>query len=96
MCRYSYVSGACANRHIDSTECIGEGVCRFSGTGCGPAAAAGDPQYDSEKDRWLTLFCGTHGRFLCEDGDDCAPLRAGPANVAFRQRHILEDGSETW
>lgn len=97
MCRYSYISGACANKHVDSTECVGEDACKFSNTSYESVAAMGDSQYDPDTDRWLGLYCETHGRFLCDSGDDCAPLRVKPGNVAYRQRRITDDDrSGTW
>ena len=96
MCRYSYISGACANKHVESTECIGEDACRFSNTSYESLASRNDSQYDIETDRWLSLFCETHGRFLCDDGEDCAPPHGRSGNVAYRQKRILDDGSGTW
>jgi hypothetical protein len=97
MCRYSYISGACANKHVESTECIGEDACRFSNASYDSPVAGLGPQYDTETDKWLSLFCETHGRFLCDDSEDCSPVRIRPGNVAYRQERLLdEDGAGTW
>jgi hypothetical protein len=97
MCRYSYISGACANKHVESTECIGEDSCRFSHVSYDSAASGGGSQYDADTDKWLSLFCETHGRFLCDGGEDCSPVPVRPSNVAYRQRRIIDDdGSGKW
>ena len=31
MCKYSYLSGACANRRVESLHCVGEDECEYSG-----------------------------------------------------------------
>ncbi len=97
MCRYSYSSGACANRRVESINCIGEEACKFSDSGYDSPIPGQDSRYDVGSDRWLSLYCDTHGRFLCERGDDCSPLRPRTGNVAYKQRRILDDGGAgTW
>ena len=91
MCRYSYSSGACANRHIDSVNCIGEDACKFSDSGNDSPIPGHDSHYDVGSDKWLSLYCEAHGRFLCEGGEDCAPLRPRAANVAYRQKRLVDD-----
>lgn len=76
MCRYSYRSGACANRLVDSLECIGEDNCQHSGTNVltrkGIHAASGDCGFD----RWLGLYCEKHGRFFCPGKEGCGTPEA--------------------
>ncbi|MDH3365805.1 MAG: hypothetical protein OEM29_07395 [Thermoplasmata archaeon] len=96
MCRYSYVSGACANRRVDSIHCIGESECEFSGMNLlGPSRDL-DDGHDSLAEEWHQLFCETHGRFLCTRKKDCAaPMNVG-RSVSYRQRKLVDDGQETW
>ena len=80
MCRYSYLSGACANKHVESLVCDGEEDCEHSemnvltksrptGTGeCGP-------------ERWLGLYCEKHRKFYCPGKEECpfhSPNMLGP------------------
>lgn len=71
MCRYSYRSGACANQHVESLECIGEDRCEHSqvnvlmrkGSTCAPGECG--------LDKWLGLYCEKYGRFYCAGKERC-------------------------
>lgn len=94
MCKYSYTSGACANRRVDSLHCIGEDQCDYSEMNilC-PSDAR-----DCAAERWKTLYCDTHKRFLCDRGkpSDDVPFKGRPSVTNFRQGKLFEDGSGRW
>ncbi len=89
MCKYSYLSGACANRRVESLHCVGEEECEFSGMNILGAVGAKRTTYDGVAGKWLGLYCRTHGRYLCSDGDDCnchdgrSPKRTGSFQSKF-------------
>jgi hypothetical protein len=95
MCKYSYLSGACANRRVDSLHCVGEDGCEYSGMNIlGSHTKRGHS--DTGASRWLGLFCETHGRFLCDVGEDCAAPRVPRARkTSYLQRRLDED-REIW
>lgn len=72
MCRYSYRSGACANRHVDSLECIGEDECQHSGLNVMTSRKPYDDSKDCGLDRWLGLYCEKYRRFYCPGADRCS------------------------
>lgn len=96
MCRYSYVSGACANRRVESIQCIGENECEFSGMNLLGASRDFKGDADPLAEEWHQLYCETHGRFLCKQKKDCAPPRSRRANVTYRQRTLMNDDQESW
>jgi len=71
MCRYSYRSGACANRLVESLECVGEEECQHAQTNILiKKGRTGDPS-DCGLDRWLGLYCEKHGKFFCPGKEAC-------------------------
>ena len=95
MCKYSYLSGACANRRVDSLHCIGEDECEYSGMNI-LGSHARLSRTDPGSRRWLELFCKTHGRYLCNKGDGCvAPSVSALAPTTFVQRRLDEE-RESW
>lgn len=71
-CRYSYISGACANRHVDSFQCVGEEKCEFSGLN---VLVLKKPVQNVEgcgHEKWLGLYCEKHRRFSCPGKEQCA------------------------
>ncbi|MBN1678571.1 MAG: hypothetical protein JW880_08540, partial [Candidatus Thermoplasmatota archaeon] len=62
-----YLSGACANKHVDSLQCIGEEKCEFSGLNVMTAKGTqhiADPREPHAK--WLGLYCEEHRKFHCD------------------------------
>jgi hypothetical protein len=91
MCRYSYLSGACANKHVESLVCEGEEDCEYSemniltrrrsaGTGdCGP-------------EKWLGLYCERHRKFYCPGRNECPSHVSALKAPSGPRRTILDDG----
>jgi hypothetical protein len=71
MCRYSYRSGACANRHVDSLECVGEENCTHSQMNTLMLKGSTGPSSECGLDKWLGLYCERHGRFFCPGSEGC-------------------------
>lgn len=96
MCKYSYLSGACANRHVESLQCLGEDECEFSDMNILGPLVSRDGSREGGANRWLTLYCETHGKYLCGRGDDCrAPSARPPKPPVYMQRR-LDDRSGGW
>jgi len=72
MCKYSYLSGACANRHIDSLECVGENKCQFSEMNILTKRVVSQSNAGCGADKWLGLYCEKYKRFFCAGKDNCA------------------------
>lgn len=93
MCKYSYVSGACANRRVESLHCIGEEKCDYSDMNllCPSGSESGAAK------KWKALYCDSHRRFLCDGGEPCDDppvVRARPGSL--RQGKLFHDGSGRW
>ncbi|MGD9963504.1 MAG: hypothetical protein AB7S97_06380 [Thermoplasmata archaeon] len=93
MCRYSYSSGACANRHVESLKCVGEESCKHAQTNMLMKKGSTSPSSECGLDRWLDLYCEEHGRFFCPGKESGAALdpRMGrfdtvPESLAKRPR----------
>ena len=71
MCRYSYRSGACANRHVESLECLGEENCQHSQVNILFKKGSTGHSQDCGLDKWLGLYCEKHGRIFCSGKDGC-------------------------
>jgi hypothetical protein len=69
MCRYSYRSGACANKHVESLECIGEERCEHAQANVMVKRSAGPEECGLDK--WLGLYCEKYGRFFCAGKEGC-------------------------
>ena len=88
MCRYSYLSGACANRHIDSLQCVGEERCEFSGLN---VLVLKKPVQNVEgcgHEEWLGLYCEKHRRFFCPGKEQCSA-----PETSMRQMRLGHEGS---
>lgn len=72
MCRYSYRGGECANRHIESLECIGEDNCQHAQANVLTKRGQTGLSGECGLERWLGLYCERHGRFFCPGKDGCA------------------------
>ena len=96
MCKYSYLSGACANRRVKSLQCVGEDECDFSAMNImGPPSGQNDAD-NSGASRWLGLYCETHGTFLCRKGADCAATPARSARPATHVQRSLDENTGDW
>lgn len=71
MCRYSYRSGACANKHVESVECIGEDRCEHSQVNLMVKKVSTGAAGECGLDRWLGLYCERYGRFYCAGKERC-------------------------
>jgi len=71
MCRYSYRSGACANRHVESLECLGEENCRHSEANVLTKRGYSGSAAECGLDKWMGLYCERHARFYCPGKDGC-------------------------
>jgi len=91
-CRYGYLDGSCANRRVESLECVGADKCEFSGlnvltkkgdencpVGCNPHA-------------WLGLYCEKYGRFFCPGKEHCASPESYLQKLALHQEGRLQEG----
>ena len=95
MCKYSYLSGACANRRVESLHCVGEDECEHSGMNILGSHARID-RTDPGSRRWLEHFCKTHGRYMCDESDGCvAPAARGGGPPTLVQRRLDEE-RESW
>jgi len=85
-CKYSHLSGACANKHVNSLQCVGEDKCQFSGLNV-ITSKRSEPGADPRglHARWLGLYCEEHRKFHCDCGED--PFaRSGRAFSGLRTR----------
>lgn len=96
MCKYSYLSGACANRRVNSLQCVGENECDFSGMNILGIPHGRDDAGDSEANRWLELYCETHGTFLCRKGVDCAAPPARTDRPTTQLQRTLDEETRSW
>ncbi len=72
MCRYSYRSGACAHRLVESLECVGEDNCEHSSLNVMTRRGGAEQPGSCGVDRWVGLYCEKHGRFFCPGKEGCA------------------------
>lgn len=86
-CRYSYLSGACANRHIDSLQCVGEEKCELSGLNVLVLKKPGQSVEGCGHEKWLGLYCEKHRRFFCPGKDQCAS-----PDTSIRQLRLGHEG----
>jgi hypothetical protein len=88
MCRYSYLSGACANKHIDSLDCIGLDKCEFSSmnimTSRRPVSGG-----ECGHEKWLGLYCEKYMRFFCPGRGHCATPESYQKNLNLHQERKL-------
>lgn len=86
MCKYSYLSGACANRHIDSLECLGQDKCEFSGLNI-LSSRSPAPEGECGHEKWLGLYCEKYRRFFCPGKEHCTTPESYQKNlVAYQER----------
>lgn len=92
-CKYSYLSGACANRHVDSLQCVGEDKCEYVGLNVMTAKRTELRTEGSKHTNWLGLYCEKHGRFHCPGGEDCLGMGLQSKPSVFRNPR-LQDSNE--
>lgn len=93
-CRYSYLSGACANKHVDSLQCVGEDKCEFAGLNVMTAKKAESRVDGSGFDRWLGLYCEKHRRFHAPGGEDCLGTSGHTVTPSVLQKRPSAFGEE--
>ena len=96
MCNYSYLSGACANRRVNSLQCVGEDECEFSDMNILGHPLGKDDADNSGASKWLGLYCETHRTFLCNKGADCAEPPTKPERPATHVQHRLDEKTGGW
>lgn len=89
MCRYSYRSGACANRHVDSLECFGEEKCQHSDVNIMRVRNPSRNQDECGLDKWLGLYCEKYRRFYCPGAERCATPQQYMTHFAVHQESLL-------
>jgi len=78
-CKYCYISGACANKHVDSIQCVGEDKCQFSGLNVMTLRKhEREPDSHRPDTRWLGLYCEVHRKFHCDCRGGLSPPGSGP------------------
>jgi len=88
-CRYSYLSGACANRHVDSLECIGPDKCEFSGMNVLVLKKQGKLSGGCGHEEWLGLYCEKYQRFFCPGREHCVTPESYMKQLVIHQERIL-------
>jgi hypothetical protein len=89
MCKYSYLSGACANRHVDSIECIGEDKCEFSGMNILMRQRQSKSVEDCGLEKWIGLYCEKYKRFFCPGKEHCVTPESYMKRFAAHQELAL-------
>jgi len=88
MCRYSYLSGACANRHVDSLECIGADKCAFSNLNVMTRPASVKDPTECRHENWLGLYCEKYGRFFCAGQGNCVTPESYHKHLSLHQENL--------
>jgi len=87
MCRYSYLSGACANKHVDSLECIGFDKCEFSTLNV-LTKTSQKSSSECRHENWLGLYCERYGRFFCAGEGNCSTPESYHRHLTVHQERI--------
>lgn len=90
MCKYSYVSGACANKHVDSLECIGLEKCEFSGMNILMAKKRSLHESECGHEQWLGLYCEKYKRFFCPGREHCVTPESYRKQLIVHQERLLK------
>lgn len=88
VCRYSYLSGACANRHVDSLQCIGEDKCEFSGMNILMKPSQSKVVEGCGVEKWLGLYCEKYKRFFCPGKEHCVTPESYRKHLIIYQERI--------
>jgi len=93
MCRYSYLSGACANKHVDSLVCVGIDKCEFRSLN---VLEKPSPKGNSDcrHEFWLGLYCEKYGRFFCAGESNCSTPESYHEHLLVHQRSLKRPGQE--
>ena len=94
MCRYSYLSGACANRHVDSLECVGVDKCEFSSLNVMTKNPSAMGSTECRHETWLGLYCEKYGRFFCAGKDNCSTPESYHRHLSIHQENIKRPSRE--
>jgi len=94
MCRYSYLSGACANRHVDSLECIGQDKCEHSSLNVLTKVTAQRGISECGHENWLGLYCEKYGRFFCAGKGNCATPELYHRHLSDHKQTLRRSGRE--
>ena len=87
MCRYSYLSGACANRHVDSLQCVGKDKCEFSGMNI-LMKTSSKAHEECGAEKWLGLYCERYKRFFCPGREQCVTPESYRKHLAIHQERL--------
>jgi hypothetical protein len=87
MCRYSYLSGACANKHVDSLECVGVDKCEFHTLNVLTKARPGKAA-DCQHGSWLGLYCEKYGKFFCAGEENCSTPESYHEHLSNYQQNL--------
>ncbi|HEX9906846.1 MAG TPA: hypothetical protein VGB78_00035 [Thermoplasmata archaeon] len=90
MCRYSYLSGACANKHVESLSCIGKDKCEFSGMNILMRQRHSSSAEDCGLEKWLGLYCEKYRRFFCPGRENCVTPESYRKHLQIRQDQIRD------
>ncbi|MEM0344276.1 MAG: hypothetical protein QXJ32_02975 [Thermoplasmata archaeon] len=98
-CRYSYLSGACANKDVDSLECIGSDKCEFSGMNILMKQRHSRGVPDCGLEKWLGLYCEKYRRFFCPGREHCVTPESYQKQLTIHlerleQLRTAEEGEE--
>jgi len=89
MCRYSYLSGACANKHVDSIECLGEDKCEFSGMNILMKQRQSKSVENCGLEKWIGLYCEKYKRFFCPGKEHCVTPESYMKRFTAHQERAL-------
>ncbi|OGS43612.1 MAG: hypothetical protein A3K76_04095 [Euryarchaeota archaeon RBG_13_57_23] len=93
-CRYSYLSGACANKHVDSLECIGADKCEFSGLNILVLKKPGSESDGCGHEKWLGLYCEKYQRFFCPGREHCVTPESYRKQLVIHQERLMRPKEE--
>jgi hypothetical protein len=87
-CKYSYLSGACANKQIDSLECIGHDKCEFSGMNILMTQRHSKTAEECGLEKWLGLYCEKYNRFFCPGREHCVTPESYQKNLNIHLERV--------
>ncbi len=94
MCRYSYLSGACANKHVESLDCIGHDKCEFSGMNILVLRKGKAVPDECNHEKWLGLYCEKYQRFFCPGREHCVTPESYEKHLIIHQERLMRRGEE--
>jgi hypothetical protein len=90
-CRYGYLDGSCANRHIESLECRGVEDCEFSETNILTKASGNECGRGCNANAWLGLYCEKYRRFFCSGEEHCMTHESYLHRLALHHERRLRE-----